>query len=1391
MPLAANPSQLFADWQADPQSSILPDFSHAGFGEGDQLPPVVPETALPVFHVGAFGAVPDDGISDRMAIQQAIDAAAFGGGGMVKFAAGTYEISASNDRSFYPLFVRSSNNILCGEDPNIGETVIYNPNLARQQIGWVASWAILNVVAPDVWGYEITYGDGEGQPPMTHFHPYQSTTDAPTDEVKNAFRHFDINPASILATLTVDAGIKSTSATVDQPESFAVGDIVTIVMRSPDAAPKLMAPCPVGGFDYLTWPEANFVRQLLTIESVSGNTITFREELRWDYDVAFDVVFIPWHRIENVGVENLTFESNTRFDPIVEKWKPNATNAIKMTNVRNGWVRNVTAINFSGFGGPTQSKNVTLVDCRLRVTQEGPLDFGGSGFHNSFKFLGHTTDSLMERCIIEGPTDHGFAIQRHANGNVFLHCEDWFAENELDTHSPIPMVNLYDSLTGAEEGGWGGNLGTQPDAAPFNVFWNWNSTIDSLFWVWEGNGQFQPQMALPIMVGLTSSRRNPPSVQYVPSSFTGVFIDPQARIVAESIGQNVTPESLYLAQIEHRRGQPRETGIFPVIGGPRGIKTGQADQWDASNSTGNNLTFSWRINDGPEINGPTLTHTFTEVGPHEIYLQAVSPTGARNKRTLKVLASDPDGFLIEPLGPETELIGWNTMDAGRIWYGWTNPTRFGNPMYPDGRIGFINADQNTGAPTGGYLLTRLPDDGVDISNANYAIETDFNITKNSPLFRILISDTDGDWAMSTSQLSDGSNSGSVSNLSWSTPHPDFNLQSGTIDLDRINHFGIVLYWASGSFFGNGNDLAHLIGQGVQLTAAGIVPNVAPEVTLTSPESGDLLPFGFTIPLAASATDDDGVVEEVEFLANGIIVVTASAPPFSINWNPAAPDTYTLRARALDNLGAAAESDPVTITVTDENFNPTVALTAPADGASFLLGELINFTATADDVDGTIDRVEFLADGVVVGTDFTFPYAFGWTPTSGGTAVLTARAVDNEAGTAISGSLLVTVIDPANEIPAVVVSHPFDGSSFEFSAEVVIDAGVRDPDSALENVRFLVDGDEIASLTAPPWRGVWKPDGGTYAVTVEATDAENATGVSEAVVVTINASTSQTLEILAEADTYADRGDATPDNSLATNLEVQLNGREAFFRFPLSSAAGLNIVDADFRVVGGNWREQQLNLAVDGWVDSHVTWSNRPERLAAIGPEFTANGTNLLDVTAELLAELAGDGTLSLALSSTTFGVASYRSLESANAAERPRLVVTYLLADTIETFADWQAVTYPGETNPAVIGPDAVNANRGFSNIVTYQTGTTGSDASAVLEASIDSAEWLVRFTRIPLTTGSWLRIEVSENGVDFAPAPVTSKVTGLNSDGHEIVEIRLPFDTERLIGRLAGGLGE
>ena len=93
-----------------------------------------------------------------------------------------------------------------------------------------------------------------------------------------------------------------------------------------------------------------------------------------------------------------------------------------------------------------------------------------------------------------------------------------------------------------------------------------------------------------------------------------------------------------------------------------------------------------------------------------------------------------------------------------------------------------------------------------------------------------------------------------------------------------------------------------------------------------------------------------------------------------------------------------------------NTPPTVTLTGPADGSSTTLGGSFTLTATAGDADGTVAKVEFLANGAVVGQSTGAPYVMTWTPAAVGSYVLTARATDNLGAVTVSAnSATVTVM----------------------------------------------------------------------------------------------------------------------------------------------------------------------------------------------------------------------------------------------------------------------------------------------------------------------------------------------------------------------------------------------
>ena len=110
------------------------------------------------------------------------------------------------------------------------------------------------------------------------------------------------------------------------------------------------------------------------------------------------------------------------------------------------------------------------------------------------------------------------------------------------------------------------------------------------------------------------------------------------------------------------------------------------------------------------------------------------------------------------------------------------------------------------------------------------------------------------------------------------------------------------------------------------------------------------------------------------------------------------------------------------TAGSSNVAPTVTLTGPANGASTTLGGSFALTATAADADGTVAKVEFLANGSVIGQATSAPYAMTWTPAATGSYVLTARATDNVGAATTSAAATVTVTAPSGAVNVALASN---------------------------------------------------------------------------------------------------------------------------------------------------------------------------------------------------------------------------------------------------------------------------------------------------------------------------------------------------------------------------------
>ncbi len=116
------PSQLFQSYQKDKGQSILPDFSYAGYQSSEKAIP--DRNDYKVFNVTDYGAIPNDEISDKEAIQAAINAANKNGSGIVFFPKGRFLIN-QDTAQVKGIVSKGSNIIFRGSGAGQGGTELF------------------------------------------------------------------------------------------------------------------------------------------------------------------------------------------------------------------------------------------------------------------------------------------------------------------------------------------------------------------------------------------------------------------------------------------------------------------------------------------------------------------------------------------------------------------------------------------------------------------------------------------------------------------------------------------------------------------------------------------------------------------------------------------------------------------------------------------------------------------------------------------------------------------------------------------------------------------------------------------------------------------------------------------------------------------------------------------------------------------------------------------------------------------------------------------------------------------------------------------------------------------------------------------------------------------
>jgi hypothetical protein len=228
---------------------------------------------------------------------------------------------------------------------------------------------------------------------------------------------------------------------------------------------------------------------------------------------------------------------------------------------------------------------------------------------------------------------------------------------------------------------------------------------------------------------------------------------------------------------------------------------------------------------------------------------------------------------------------------------------------------------------------------------------------------------------------------------------------------------------------------------------------------------------------------------------GATSLTATGPA---NANVAPPGPYMLVI--VDSSGVPSVASMISVR---GSAAPTVALTQPADGATFKAPATVALAATASDVDGTVTKVEFYNGATKLGEDTAAPYTFSWTGVGAGTYTLTARATDDFGQTVTSAPATITVTASTNSPPTAAITSPADGAVFAWKPTITITASASDPDGQVTRVEFLDGATVLGQDTSAPYALTWRnvPQG-SHSLAARATDDSGAVTTSARIGITV-------------------------------------------------------------------------------------------------------------------------------------------------------------------------------------------------------------------------------------------------------------------------------------------------
>ena len=203
-----------------------------------------------------------------------------------------------------------------------------------------------------------------------------------------------------------------------------------------------------------------------------------------------------------------------------------------------------------------------------------------------------------------------------------------------------------------------------------------------------------------------------------------------------------------------------------------------------------------------------------------------------------------------------------------------------------------------------------------------------------------------------------------------------------------------------------------------------------------------------------------------------------------------------------------------------NTPPTVAVTSPANGATFNQGDSITLNASAADSDGTVATVAFYQGSVQLGADTAPPFSYVWTDVTAGTYSLTARATDNNGAVTSSTPVTIMVLPPPDTTPPTAPLNPI--ATATSTSTVALTWNAASDNVGVTGYSIYRNGVLIGTATAANFTDTGLNAATAYSYTITARDAAGNVSAASAAAGATTLAGVPSVAVLAEEtfDSYA-------------------------------------------------------------------------------------------------------------------------------------------------------------------------------------------------------------------------------------------------------------------------------